>query len=186
MTKKLKAMKHNRQLNHVSDDILIKEVAMYLSLGKIYHSLKGNKKYPFAENMYRECLRAAAGLDDAKSQYELGKILLEEAKSRDLLEKDGLFANPSNERQAKHLYEEAHAYLIAAEKLEHVLAKRLRGLTYINGWGVENDKDKGFELVVASIEQEGSWDKVPQIFAAIGLNKPEFFTALMKHRGTKS
>ncbi|HAT9519670.1 TPA: hypothetical protein JBC96_14495, partial [Legionella pneumophila subsp. pneumophila] len=56
------------------------------------------------------------------------------------------------------------------------------GLCIINGWGVESDKNAGFELVVDSIEQEGSWDKIPQIFASMGLNKPEFFSAIMQRR----
>ncbi|MFC3907508.1 hypothetical protein ACFORL_00260 [Legionella dresdenensis] len=183
LTKKLKAMQHNRKMNAVNDDLLKKEIAMYELLGKKYKSLIGKKKYPFASQMVNECMRAAAAMDHAESQYLLGQQLLEEAKFREKLEQEELFANPSNKRMATQLYEEAHAYLLAAQNLEHVLAKRLRGLCYINGWGVETDKNKGFELVVASIEQEGSWDKVPQIFAAIGLNKPEFFTALMKHRG---
>ena len=36
-----------------------------------------------------------------------------------------------------------------------------------------------------AIELEQSWDKVPQIFASIGLNKPEFFSALTKMRTGK-
>lgn len=76
--------------------------------------------------------------------------------------------------------------MLAAEQLKHVEAKRLHGLCYINGWGVEVDKKRGFELIVESIEQENSWDKVPQIFAAMGLNKPEFFSALTQHRNSKN
>lgn len=185
MTKKLKAMKQNRQLNQPTDEILAKEVSIYMNLSEIYHSLKNKKKFPFNELMANECLRAAAALDSSKAQYELGMKLLEEAKFRDGLEKDGLFANSSNQRQAESLFAEAQAYLISAENLNHVLAKRMRGLCFINGWGVEVDQDKGFDLIVASIDDENSWDKVPQIFASIGLNKPEFFSALGKHRKNK-
>ena len=39
-----------------------------------------------------------------------------------------------------------------------------------------------FDVNGKSIEIEQSWDKVPQIFASIGLNKPEFFSALTKMR----
>lgn len=53
---------------------------------------------------------------------------------------------------------------------------------YYQWLGVESDKNTGFELVVDSIEQEGSWDKIPQIFASMGLNKPEFFSAIMQRR----
>ena len=50
---------------------------------------------------------------------------------------------------------------------------------------MELDKKVGFELIVESIEQENSWDKVPQIFASMGLNKPEFFSALTQLRNNK-
>ena len=183
LTKKLKSMQQTRLLNQPSDEVISKEINLYMTLSEIYRSLKCKKKYPFNEQMANECLRAAAGLDSSTAQYQLGTILLEEAKFRDNLEKEVLFANSSNKQQATQLFEEAHAYLSSAENIGHILAKRTRGLCYINGWGVDADKNKGFELVVASIDQENSWDKVPQIFEAIGLNKPEFFSALGKHRG---
>lgn len=182
LTKKLKAMQANRHHNQPSDDVLAKEISMYMRLSVIYKTLHGKKKYPFSEVNVDECLRAAANLDFANASYELGERLLEKAKFRQKLEVEVLFANPNNAKQAEQLFAEAHAYLAQSDKLGHVLAKRLRGLCYINNWGVESDKDKGFDLVVASIDQENSWDKVPQIFAAIGLNKPEFFSALGKHR----
>ena len=142
----------------------------------------GKKKWPFAREMVLACYRASAMLDDAKAQYLIGKALLDEAKFRETLEKDNLFASQSNQRSMQQLYEEALAYLSAASGMEHVLARRLLGLCYINGWGVSKDNEGGFKLVVESIEIEQSWDKVPQIFASIGLNKPEFFSALTKMR----
>jgi len=184
LIKKLKAMQQNRVHNPVNDEILKKEIAGYKKLASIYQSLHGKKKYPFAYEMKLECYRAAAMLDDSNSQFLLGKALLEEARFRQELQQNGVFANPSNERQSHQLYEEAHAYLITAEKLNNIEAKRLYGLCYINGWGVPSDKKKGFDLIVDSIEQENSWDKVPQIFASMGLNKPEFFSALTQHRNS--
>ncbi|WP_347252387.1 hypothetical protein [Legionella sp.] len=182
MTKKIKSMQQHRVHNQPKDEVLAKEIAIYHELAGLYQSLIGHKSYPYAAEMVRACLRTASTLDDSKAQYEVGKKLLDEAKFRTELQKEGIFASPSNEHQAKLLFEEALAYLQSAEKLGHAEARRLHGLCYINGWGVIPDKDKGFELVVQSIEQENSWDKVPQIFASIGLNKPEFFSALMKHR----
>ena len=182
LTKKLKSMQQSRVHNPVTDDVLKKEIAGYHKLAGIYASLRGKKKFPFSNDMYLECYRAAAGMADPDSQFVIGKYLLDEAKFRDDLQKNEVFASPSNERQMRQLYEEAHAYLLAAEQLRHIQAKRLRGLCYINGWGVEADKKKGFDLVVESIEQENSWDKVPQIFASMGLNKPEFFSALTQMR----
>jgi len=184
--KKLKAMQQNRVHNQPSDELLKKEVAGYHKLAAIYNSLKGKKKFPFAEEMVLECYRAAATLDNAEAQYELGKKLLEEAKFRDELEQNDVFASPSNQRQMQLRYEEALAYLMAAEHLHHIEAKRLHGLCHINGWGIAADKKRGFELIVESIDQENSWDRVPQIFASLGLNKPEFFSALTQHRNNKS
>ena len=186
LVKKLKSMQQNRVHNQPSEDVLKKEIAGYHKLAEIYKSLNGKKKYPFAHEMLLECYRAASTIDDAAAQYELGKNLLDEAKFREDLQLKGIFASPSNERQMNQLYEEAHAYLLAAETLNHVEAKRLHGLCYINGWGVTADKKRGFELIVASIEQENSWDKVPQIFAALGLNKTEFFSALTQYRNSKT
>ncbi|KTD47987.1 hypothetical protein Lqui_2251 [Legionella quinlivanii] len=183
LNKKLKALQQSRLSTQPSEEALIKERAIYKSLVDIYKSLRGKKKYPFADQMIRECQRAAAAIDDAEAQYLLGKDLLEEAKFREQLEKDKIFASTINEKRMAQLYEEAHAYFIAAQKLNHIQAKRLQGLAYINGWGVDPDREKGFEMIVASINQENSWDKVPQIFASLGLNKPEFFSALTKLRG---
>ena len=126
--------------------------------------------------------RASSMLDDSTAQYLLGKNLLEEGKFRDNLQREGVFASESNERQMRERFVDAHAFLMAAMKLNHIQAKRLHGLSYINGWGLPADKNKGFELIVESIEQENSWDRVPQIFKEIGLNKPEFFSALMQRR----
>ncbi|MBA3537826.1 MAG: hypothetical protein H0T84_14655 [Tatlockia sp.] len=175
-------MQLNRIHNQPRDEVLAKEIALYHELGGLYSSLVGHKLHPQAAVMVTACLRSAADLDDANSQYQLGDKFLQEAKFREDLQREELFASPGNERQMKRLYDEALVYLKNAEKLNHSEAKRLHGLCYINGWGVETDKDKGFELVVESIEQENSWDQVPQIFAEIGLNKPEFFSALMKRR----
>lgn len=186
LIKKLKAMQQNRVHNQPSEDVLQKERADYHKLAAIYKSLEGKKKYPFAREMALECYRASSKIDDSVAQYELGKSLLNEAKFREDIQNSGTFASPSNERQVQQLYEEAHAYLLAAQKLNHIEAKRLHGLCYINGWGVVADKTKGFELIVASIEQENSWDRVPQIFASMGLNKPEFFSALTQHRNGKN
>lgn len=182
LTKKLKTMQQNRQHSQPRDEILLREIAYYHELAKIYNALIGHKSFPFAADMEITCLRAAASLNDTAAQYELGKKLLEKAKFREKLQQEEVFASTNNEQKMVQLYEEGLAFLNAADKHDHIQARRLRGLCYINGWGVACDKDKGFELIVSSIEQENSWDKVPQIFEAIGLNKPEFFSALMKHR----
>ncbi|MGC1182853.1 hypothetical protein [Legionella sp.] len=184
IVKKLKSLQANRVNNQPTDEVLKKEIAYYFELATIYKKRIGNKKFPHASIMYEECLRAAASLDDAEANYQLGKILLDDAKFREELEREGVFNSEVNNKKCLQFYEDAHAYLSAAVVLGHIEAKRLRGLCFINGWGVETDKNAGFELVVASIEQEGSWDRVPQIFSSIGLNKPEFFSAIMQRRKT--
>lgn len=182
LTKKLKSMQQNRILNQPEDMVLKQEIGFYHQLAGIYQSLIGSKKYPFAREMVHACLSAAAAMNDTKAQYQLGKSLLDEAKFRQEMQAKQVFASQSNEERMRVLFNEAHAYLTAAQKLDHIEAKRLIGLCYINGWGVKADRDIGFTLIVESINQENSWDRVPQIFAAIGLNKPEFFSALMQHR----
>ena len=182
MIKKLASMQRQRQHTQQSDVIIQKERALYHQLANIYARLERKKNYPFSREAKLACYRAASMLDDISAQYLLGKTLIDEAKVRAAWEEGGVFSSQSNQRTLHQLYEEAHAYLLAAEKLGHIQAKRLRGLCYINGWGVPEDKKVGFDLVMGSIQQENSWDKVPQIFASMGLNKPEFYTALTDYR----
>jgi TPR repeat protein len=182
IVKKIKSMQANRINNQPNDELLKREIAYYIELAAIYNKLKTNKKFPLAQQMSMECYRAAAALDDAEANYQIGKMTLDEARFRDNLEQDGVFKSETNLKKCSQLYEEAHAYLLVAMDLGHVAAKRLRGLGLINGWGLEADKKRGFELIVDSIEQEGAWDRVPQIFASMGLNKPEFFSAIMQRR----
>jgi hypothetical protein len=182
IVKKLKALQANRVNNQPSDEVLKKEIAYYFELAAIYKRIKCHKKFPFAQIMHDESLRAAADLEDAQANYQIGLSALEEAKFRDNLEKEAVFKSALNAKKSSQLYEEAHAYLSVAMGLGHVLAKRLKGLSYINGWGLDTDQKAGFELVMESIEQEGAWDRVPQIFASIGLNKPEFFAAIVQRK----
>jgi hypothetical protein len=180
--KKIKLLKAARQAEQTSDASIKKEINYYLQLAKLFEKLKYNKSYPYAGLTAVECFRAAASLDDAEANYILGKYLLEEAKYRASLQSQMILDSTNNEARAISQFKEAHAYLQHADNLKHVQAKRLRGLCYINGWGVRVDENEGFELVVKSIEQEGSWDKVPEIFESMGLNKPEFFAAIMQRR----
>jgi hypothetical protein len=183
--KKLASLQRQRMHTQQPDEVIQKERALYHKLAAIYARLERKKKFPFSREAKLACYRAASMIDDVKAQYLLGSTLLDEAKVRAGWEAGSVFSSQSNQRTLQQLYEEAHAYLLAAEKLGHIQAKRLRGLCYINGWGVAEDKKAGFDLVMSSIQQENSWDKVPQIFAAMGLNKPEFFTALTEYRQKK-
>ena len=182
MLKKLAAMQSQRSHTQQSDQVIQKEIKMYHDLAGIYARLERKKSFPFARESKLACYRAASMLDDMQAQFLLGSTLLDEAKIRVTWETNGVFSSQSNQRTLQQLFEEVHGYLSAAEKLGHIQAKRLRGLCYINGWGVPEDKKAGFELVMGSIQQENSWDKIPQIFASMGLNKPEFFAALTEYR----
>lgn len=180
--KKIKAMQLYRANNQPNDQLLKREILYYFELADSYKKLLGNKKFPHAPIMLIEAYKAAAALDDSAAHFCLGKILLDEAKFRNHLIVEGIFNSESNQIKCNQLFTEALAHLAAAEKLGHIEAKRLRGLCLINGWGVLADKNAGFELIVASIEQEGSWDKIPEIFAALELNNPEFFSAIMQRK----
>jgi len=180
--KKLTLMQRNRVLNPPTEELLKKEIDGYHLLASMYQKLEGKKKFPFAKEAKMAAYRAAAMVDDSKSQYILGKTLLDEAKLRQDWER-GLFASKHNSQMMNLLFEDALAFLEAAEKRQHIDAKRQRGLCFIHGWGVPCDQQKGFEMIVESIQQENSWDKVPQIFASLGLNKPEFFSQLTQMRG---
>lgn len=184
LQKQLRVMHAARMQNQGNAMLRQKEITAYTKLADIYERLKGKKKFPFAREQALACYRAAALLGDVTAQYTLGSKLLEEAKLRDLLQQGNVFATDSNALFMRELYKEAHGFLLEAEKHQHINAKRIRGLCYINGWGVAVDKDKGFDLVVASIEQENSWDRVQKIFAQLGINKSSFFSELFQHRRT--
>lgn len=171
------------RLNHTSStEALQKEIGLYFTLAKLFESLIGHKKHPFAREQALACYRAAAALDDAPAQFIVGQKLLEEARMREELQSSGFFASDANATYLKMLYHDAHGFLLAAEKHQHIKAKRVRGLCYINGWGVPIDKNVGFDLVVASIEQENAWDRVQKIFAELGINQSSFFSELFQHR----
>lgn len=182
LQKKLKVLSAAR-LNHTStSESTRKEIALYFELAKLYESFAGNKKYPLACEQALACYRAAAALDDAKAQFLVGQKLLEQAHVREALQASGILASDSNAALLKLLYTDVHGFLLAAEKQQHIKAKRVRGLCYINGWGVPVDKNAGFDLVVASIEQENAWDRVQKIFAELGINQSSFFSELFQHR----
>ena len=182
LSKKAKSLKQSRIHSQPSEEAIKKEIAIYYNLASIFEKKIGSKKWPHARDMVLECYRSAASLDDANAQYKIAEEVIKEGQHRKQLQNEELFASTANEKRMNLLFEEGLAYLKAAENLGHTKAKRLHGLCYINGWGVEQDKKQGFDLVVESIDKENSWDKVPQIFAEIGLNKPEFFSQLTKMR----
>lgn len=182
LQKQIKVLSAARLHHTSSNDVLQKEIGLYFILAKLYESTIGKKKHPFAREQALACYRAAAALDDAQAQFIVGQKLLEEARFREELQASDIFASDANATYLTMLYNDAHGFLLAAEKHQHIKAKRVRGLCYINGWGVPVDKNVGFDLVVASIEQENSWDRVQKIFAELGINQSSFFSELFQHR----
>lgn len=182
LTKKLVVLQQNRLNHQVKDEAIKKECKIYHKLYYLYTNMHGKKHYPFALEMAIECLRIAAQINDIPAQFILGKRFLDEAKWREDLEQQKLFSSAANQKLMQNLYIQAHSYLSQADKEGHILAKRYFGLCYIFGWGTKIDKDKGFAMVVDSIAKENAWNKTPQIFAQIGLNKPEFYEALMQQK----
>jgi TPR repeat protein len=157
---------------------LDEEIATYFTLANVYKK----KKRLDPEKIYQlECYRAAAHLGDANAQYLCAKALLEKARFWDGWTKT-IFGQKIHQKYADNLFSEALSYLIESEEQGHPLAKRLHGLSYIRGWGVEKNDDQGFKLIIASIEQEGAWDRATKIFEDLGLNTPEFFSKLVSHQ----
>ncbi|CAN5398385.1 hypothetical protein BH10PSE19_BH10PSE19_18060 [soil metagenome] len=154
------------------------EVKVLLALAKLYDKHRFKKSTPNAESIALEYYRAAALLGDTEAQYQFAQRYIEKAKFWDLLAK-GVYGLPIHTEYAKSLYEEAFTYLKRAEAEGYPLAIRLQGLTYVNGWGREPDKEQGYRLIANSIKEEGAWDKAHKIVAALGLDSKEFFASIM-------
>lgn len=185
MTKKATSLHRYRQDNAVSDILINKELTLFREIATLYDKYQFNKRFPNAREYALEAYRAAASLNDTNAQYIVGKRLLEQGKFWDSLQQT-VYMCSVHQKYAAEAYKEAFVYLDSAEAAGHALAKRLKGLAYINGWGVEKNKDQGFSLVVDSIDQENSWDRATKIFDEIGLNKPEFFASIMSIRQAKT
>jgi len=168
---------HNKRERGENIDVKY-EIKAQKELGKFYDKHRFDKKLPNAEILANECYRAAALLGDSVAQYIFAERQLQKGKFWDEFAQ-GIYGRDIHKTYATNAYEEGFNYLKEADASGSPLAKRLHGLAYINGWGVEVDQDKGFKLVVDSIEEENAWDRATQIFEESGLNKPEFFSAIM-------
>lgn len=183
--KKAKAMSEQRQNNQVNDNVLRKEIELYFAMAKIYDVLKYNKKFPHAALYAIENYRAAANLGDVQAQFTVGERLLDFGKFFGGLN-DSLYQSTTHEKYESMFFEEAYAFFDMAGKRGFTKANRMRGVMLINGWGIEKDTDQGLKLIVDSIEKEGAWDRSTEIFGELGLNQPEFFSAIMAKRGASS
>ncbi|MGE3920617.1 MAG: hypothetical protein AB7F64_06705 [Gammaproteobacteria bacterium] len=154
------------------------EIKAFLDLAQFYDKHANDKHYPFAKIEALEYYRAAGHSGSSEAQYIFAQRKLELAKFWQKWA-EGPLSMDIHQKIAKQCFEDAFQYLISAENHGYPLAKRLHGLAYIHGWGVTQDKDKGFQLIVASIEEEKAWDRATTIFAELGLNSPEFFSSIM-------
>jgi|LauGreDrversion4_2_1035121.scaffolds.fasta_scaffold65392_4 hypothetical protein len=181
MLKKLRSLAQVRINNQVPEEQILLEIKLLNQLGQFYLKNKKLKIYPYAHQMYENALRIAAQIGDENAQLTLGKELLNQAKSRVVWQSEEVIANKDNQTKIDDLFFQAHVFLQEAAK-KSVEAQRMLGLCSIHGWGEPIDRKKGFSLIVESINREDSWDKLPEIFSKIGLNKPEFLKELIKFR----
>lgn len=178
----LKKAKHLCDKREQGANVNIKnEIKVLKQLAKFYQKHRSDKKLPYATILADEYHRAAASLNDADAQYTLGQTKLEEGKFWQAWI-EGNYGSEVHSIYAAQAFKEAFELLKDADKSGYPLAKRLHGLAYINGWGVDVDQNKGFQMVVDSIEEANAWDKATEIFKELGLNKPEFFSTMMQMR----
>ncbi|NKB47695.1 MAG: hypothetical protein GKR77_07910 [Legionellales bacterium] len=181
LNKKVESLLRQRQNNPVSDADIAKEIQLHMAIGHIYDQHRFDKKIPYAERLALESYRAAAALENPQAQYIVGERLMEFGKFWDRMQ-TSLYGCQAHKKYAEQAYQEAFVYLEACDKQQYPKAKRLQGLAWINGWGVEKDFDKGVAWVVDSIEMEGKWDQLTDILTKIELNTPDFFASIRKAR----
>jgi hypothetical protein len=189
LLKKLKSLVQQRKLNQVSDKQMQEEIRLYHRLAKLYGQVLGKYKfYPYALEMQVDAYRNAASLGDYNAYYFLGQELLRHAKACEQWQIQDVLANDFNEKQKEIYYSQSYLFLEQAS-IHNTDALRLQGLCHIHGWGVPIDRQKGFSFIVDSINRDNSWDKLPEIFSKMGLNRPEFLSELIRFRtssGTSS
>lgn len=157
------------------------EIAVLFELAEFFDKNRFHKKFPEAETFALEYYRAAASLDDAKAQYILSQRLFDKARFYDNWNQD-IYGSSVHQRYAALYYEDAFKYLKESEAGGYALAKRYHGLAYIHAWGVAKDSEKGFQMIIDSIEMEQAWDRATKILEELKLNSPEFFNSIMKHQ----
>ncbi len=178
-----KVQKAHDQRERGGQNIDIKnEITAQYELARFYEQHFFDKELPKADIYALECYRAAGVLGDARSQYICGQRLLDQAKFWDAWSRGPLYGAEVHKKYATALYEEAFSFLHTSEASDYALAKRLLGLAHIHGWGMPKNLDKGYQLILDSIDLEKSWDRATKIFDELKLNSPEFFAALQSRK----
>lgn len=188
--RKLKALRkklekaHAIRENNEKQENIKNEIAIQYQLANFYKKHLFDKNLPQADIYELECYRAIAALGEAKAQFLCGQILLNKAKFWDGWSKQPIYGTSIHKKYAQEFYEEAFAYLRAADEVDNVEAKRLLGMAYIYGWGQPKDINYGYKLILDSITLENAWDRATKIFEELKLSSPEFFTALQSYKRT--
>lgn len=183
LLKKIRLLQAERLSGQVPDLKIQMEIKLLQTLAALYGKCFGSKHYPYALEMQENAHRNAADIGSFESEHWLGRELIKHGRARLEWQNLQVIANQDNLKQIDELFSQAYIYLDKASAHE-VEALRLMGLCHIHGWGKPLDRKKGFAFIVDSINREDSWDKLPEIFAKIGLNKPEFLKELIKFRTT--
>lgn len=179
---KLKQLKKFQYLREQGDkNAQAQEIKMLCDIAEFFSRQAYNCYFPQAKLQKFEYYRAAAGLQNAKAQYLCALMCFDVARFYETWHQSA-YAREIHERYMKEAYEQAFAFLNAAEENRYVEAKRYKGLAYIYGWGVEKDTNKGFNLILESIEMQNAWSQATKIIDSLHLNSPEFFQALTQYK----
>lgn len=182
ITKKLKRFQQLREQGDKKAQVM--EIQTLHELAGFYQKVLFNKNFPLARLSLFEAYRAAASLNDAKAQYQCALMAFAKAKFYQTWYQSS-YGREIHEKIMRDTYQEAHAFLDAAEANHYVEAKRYKGLAYIYGWGVEKNVNQGFDLILESIEMENAWSNATKIIEKLHLNSPEFFKALTQYQAKK-
>ena len=154
----------------------------FYTMANFYKKYSFDKDLPYAEFHALECYRVLSSFEDPKAQYLLGEHLLKYGKFWLDLAKNPLYKTNQPKAYAQSFFEESHVYLQAANEQNYFLARRLLGMAHIHGWGCEPDLQRGYQLVLESIDLEQAWATATKIFDTLKLNSPEFFAALRAYK----
>ena len=176
--KKMGLLSDARKSDTVPDSAIKREIGYLKKAAAIYDTLVLNKAYPFAKEQAIECYRLAANLGDPESAQVIGERFLNQGKYWLDLEQTIYYDPDIHPVYANRCFEEAYAFLNTADKRGDVIGKRQLGVLYVNGWGVEENVDKGIELVMESLNIANAWSESAAILADLGLTNPEFFKKL--------
>lgn len=174
---------YDQKLNGEEVDVPT-EVAAHLELAKFYDEHRFDEDIPHAENLADECFRAAANLGDVRSLYNFGRRTFDKARFWDDLS-NSMYACEAQKKYADSYYREAFGYLQEADEKGSYMAKRLMGIAHYRGWGFDQNEEKGLDLIIESIDQQGAWDKAKDIVVTIGLDPQDFFSKLAARNAGK-